>query len=98
MAILQWRCKDKEDYTWTGWFDSEEFVAFHHSLPELVAIEVRIKPDFVFVPGYYKYVGLGALPGHCGSLNYFEHIEDSGDTADLFERNYRRYEVTPVTG
>lgn len=68
MAILQWRYKDKEDYTWTEWFDSREFVAFNHSLPELVAIEVRIKPDFVFVPGYYKYVGRGGCRKQIPSL------------------------------
>lgn len=96
MAILQWRYKDKEDYTWTEWFDSREFVAFNHSLPELVAIEVRIKPDFVFVPGYYKYVGRGAVANR--SLHYFELMEDGGsDSVDQFEQDYQRYEVTPVT-
>ena len=54
--------------------------------------EIRVKPEFV--PGWYQYVGVASTPEN--SLHYFRTIEDGGLDVDCFDRDYKRYDITPA--
>lgn len=74
-----------------GWQDLPD----HHVFSRVLDYRFRDKlsvPEFV--PGWYQYVGVGSTPEN--SLHYFGTIEEGGLDVDRFDRDYKRYDITPA--